>query len=461
MRKYDSNGNEQWTRQFGTGDQDQASGVTVDASGIYVTGRTGGALVQPAQGTDVFLRKYDASGNVVWTRQFGSPGSDLVNAVAVNATGVYVAGEEGRFPGQPFAGGLRDAFVAKFDLAGAPQWTRVFGDDSEDAAYGVTVNSTGVIVVGRTGALPGQTNLGGLDVFVRRYDVNGTETGTLQLGTNSHDYAYGVVSDSLAVYVCGYFSGFAPNQTALGGNDAFVLKFPNPPDVSVGGVVNNATFAPSPAPLAPGSIAAVFGSNLNDGSVVLASSFGPDGRLVTTLGGASVTINNIPAPLFYSLPGQLAVQIPFETAGQTSATIRVTVGGQASVPRTFAVDAFAPGFFTLTSDGRGTAVVLHQDGITLATAQNPARPNEVVVFFGTGLGVLAPPLATGEPSVGNRTAAPSILVGGTQAEVPFSGTTPGLVGLNQINLRIPPNTSPGPAVPVLGGGETSRCSAAS
>lgn len=51
VRKYDSNGNEQWTRQFGTVDAEQAYGVAVDASGVYVTGR-GGALAQPAQGTD-------------------------------------------------------------------------------------------------------------------------------------------------------------------------------------------------------------------------------------------------------------------------------------------------------------------------------------------------------------------------------------------------------------------------
>ena len=57
VRKYDSNGVERWTRQFGTGDQEQAYGVAVDASGVYVTGRTTGSLVQPAQGTDVFLRK--------------------------------------------------------------------------------------------------------------------------------------------------------------------------------------------------------------------------------------------------------------------------------------------------------------------------------------------------------------------------------------------------------------------
>ncbi|MBI3696887.1 MAG: SBBP repeat-containing protein [Acidobacteria bacterium] len=448
VRKYDANGVEQWTRQFGTGDQEQAYGVAVDASGIYVAGRTNGSLVQPAQNTDVFLRKYDASGNVVWTRQFGGTGADYANAVAVNASGVYVAGQ-GRLPGQTFSGGLWDAFVAKFDLAGAPQWTRQFGDDSDDNAFGVTVNSTGVTVVGITGALPGQTNLGGWDVFVRRYDVNGAETGTVQLGTNSHDYAYGVASDGLAVYVCGYFSGFNPNQTALGGNDAYVLKFPNPPDVSPGGVVNNASFAPSPAPLAPGSIAAVFGSNLNDGSVVLASSFGPDRKLVTTLGGSSATINNVPAAMFYSTSGQLGVQIPFETAGQTSATIRVTVGGQTSVPRTFAIDALAPGIFTVTSDGRGTAAVLHQDGVTPVTAQNPVKPNEIVVFFATGLGVLSPPLGTGEPSVGNRTATPTVTIDGASAEILFSGAAPGFVGLNQINLRIPANTRTAGNIPVV------------
>ncbi len=445
VRKYDANGNEVWTRQFGTGDTEEAYGVAVDASGVYVAGRTNGALAQPAQGTDVFVRKYDASGNAVWTRQFGGPGADYGNAVAVDATGVYVAGETGGLPGQTKIGGLFDAFVAKFDLAGTPQWMREFGTDSEDAAYGVTVNAGGVSVVGYVGNfLPGFTNLGQSDAYIRRYDANGAETGTLQFGGNAHDVVYGVASDGLAVYVCGY--NLISNQ---GSDDAFVAKFPNPPDVSPGGVVNNGSFAPSPAPLAPGSIAAVFGTNLNDGSVVLASSFGPDGKLVATLGGSSATINNLPSPMFYSTSGQLGVQIPFETAGQTSATIRVTVNGQTSVPRTFAIDALAPGIFTVNSAGTGTAAVLHQDGVTPVTAQSPAKPNEIVVFFATGLGVLSPPLGTGEPSVGNRTAAPTVTIDGASAEILFSGAAPGFVGLNQINLRIPPGTRTAGNIPVV------------
>ena len=276
-----------------------------------------------------------------------------------------------------------------------------------------------------------------------RYDANGAETGTAQFGSAGTNKAYGVASDGLAVYVAGYIA--APAE----GNEAYVIKFPNPPDVSPGGVVNNGSFGPSPAPLAPGSIAAVFGTNLNDGSVVLASSFGPDGKLVTTLGGSSTTINNIPASAFYSTTGQLGVQIPFETAGQTTATIRVTVNGQTSVPRTFAIDALAPGIFTVRSDGRGTAAVLHQDGVTVVTAQNPAKPNEVVLFFATGLGVLSPPLGTGEPATVNRTAAPTVTIDGASAEILFSGAAPGFVGLNQINLRIPPGTRTAAAIPVV------------
>jgi len=114
----------------------------------------------------------------------------------------------------------------------------------------------------------------------------------------------------------GSTNGILPGQTPVEGWDAFVVKLAASsgvsPTVNDGGVVNNASFVPSPAPVAPGSIAAVFGSNLNDGPTVLFSSFGPDGKLVTSLGGASVTINNVPAPIFYSTPGQLGIQIPFE-----------------------------------------------------------------------------------------------------------------------------------------------------
>jgi len=451
VRKYDANGTELWTRQFGTPSAEDATGVAADTSGVYITGRTNGPLATSQGGFDAFLRKYDASGTAVWTRQFGTAETEAAYAVAVNASGVYVGGEtSGTFPGSTKAGGTYDAFVAKFDLAGTQQWVRQIGTQFGDAVYGVAASTAGVYFVGYAGdPFPGQPEGG---AFVRRYDVNGSETGTVQFTGGLRDFAYGASADGSGVYVTGYAAGsstaFGPRPPAFSGTEIFLFKIPNPPDVSEGGVVNNGSFAPSPAPVAPGSIAAVFGTNLNDGTLVLGSSFGANGRLTTTLGGSSASVNNIPASLFYSTPGQLGIQIPFEVTG-TSATIRVTVAGQTSAPRAFAIDTVAPGIFTTTADGRGTAAVLHQDGVTPVTAQNPAHPDEVVVLFVTGLGTLAPPLATGEPAALNRVGNPVVTIDGSSAEILFAGAAPGFVGLNQVNLRIPPNTRTAANIPVV------------
>lgn len=105
----------EWTRQFGTSTSDQANAVAVDASGVYVAGYTRGTLPgQTSAGSwDVFLRKYDAAGREVWTRQFGTSAFDVAFAVAADPSGVYVAGgTDGTFPGQTNAGGA-DAFLAK------------------------------------------------------------------------------------------------------------------------------------------------------------------------------------------------------------------------------------------------------------------------------------------------------------------------------------------------------------
>ena len=207
------------------------------------------------------------------------------------------------------------------------------------------------------------------------------------------------------------------------------------PDVLA--VVSNATFRSGR--LAPGYIAAVFGTNLNDGSTVL-SAFGADSKLLTSLGGTSVRINNIPAPLFYSTPQQLGIQIPLELSGQSTATIQVAVGSQTSAPRAIVLDAFAPVLFESTRDFTGppeAGAIFHEDGVSPVTFESPARQGEIILIYALGLGSVTPPLATGAPSVGNLTVAtPTVTIDGIAAEVKFSGTAPGFVGLYQINVKI-------------------------
>ncbi|MGH2829641.1 MAG: SBBP repeat-containing protein, partial [Actinomycetota bacterium] len=118
LRGYDASGTAIWTRQFGTASIDQAFGVAVDGPGnVYVAGLAYGALPgQTSSGFgDAYLRRYDASGAVIWTRQFGTPNHDYALGVAVDGPGnVYVSGyTDGTLPGQTASGG-GDAFALKW-----------------------------------------------------------------------------------------------------------------------------------------------------------------------------------------------------------------------------------------------------------------------------------------------------------------------------------------------------------
>ncbi|MDA0204709.1 MAG: hypothetical protein O2795_05095 [Acidobacteria bacterium] len=217
------------------------------------------------------------------------------------------------------------------------------------------------------------------------------------------------------------------------------------PAVPDGGIVNNGSFALHPAPLGPGSIAAIFGSNLNDGPPACGTAFA-DGKLLTSICGVSVKVNDIQAPMFYAQPGQLGIQIPFELAGSNSAQVTVDVLGQTSEPRTIFLGQAAPGIFTVNQQGTGQGAILIANSNILVAPEGsipgrdarPARRGEIVTIFLTGLGVTSPALETGAPSGGNQTAtAATVTIDGLPAVVNFSGTAPGFVGLNQINVTIP------------------------
>ena len=90
--------------------------MVVDAAGdVFISGWTRGGLDGPnAGGADAFLAKYDNSGNIVWTHQFGTPGEDFGLGESVDALGnIYISGFTDASLGGTSAGEW-DAFVAKF-----------------------------------------------------------------------------------------------------------------------------------------------------------------------------------------------------------------------------------------------------------------------------------------------------------------------------------------------------------
>jgi hypothetical protein len=232
IRKYDTSGNELWTHQFGSSSSESAYGIAVDNTETYMVGATRGTL--PGQTSfglvDAFIRKYDTSGNELWTRQFGgvitnSFYQDSANAVAVS-DGVYVVGDTGApLPDQTSAGSL-DAYLRKYGMDGSENWIRQFGTSEEDGATSVAASGSDIYVVGNTrGAFPQQTNAGGQDVYIRKYDGAGTEVWTYQFGSPSDDGSNGVATDSSGVYIAGRTQGTLPGQTSTGQTDAFIRKY--------------------------------------------------------------------------------------------------------------------------------------------------------------------------------------------------------------------------------------------
>jgi len=228
LRKYDPDGTEIWTRQFGTDRYDRVLGTAASSDGaVYVVGKTHGAMpgqTRVGQG-DVFICKFDSSGSLIWVRQFGTALMDVARAVGVDSDGnAYVAGvlEEN--------GGWGEFILRKYDPAGAEIWTRRFCAAPNTCwATAVAVDADGNphIAGGVRGTLPGQTRTGSQDAFVRKYDPDGTEVWTRQFGAGIGTHSEAVAVDlSGYVWVSGRTWGVAfPGHASAGGSDIFVRKY--------------------------------------------------------------------------------------------------------------------------------------------------------------------------------------------------------------------------------------------
>jgi hypothetical protein len=242
LLKHNTAGTQLWKKQLGSVKDDLATGVAVDCSGAevtYVAGYTLGSLDGNVSAglSDAFLTKYDAAGTKVWTKQLGSSNADYAHAVATDSSGnIYVAGYTfASLPGQSSAG-KQDAFVAKYNSSGALLWTRQFGTPEDDQARGVATDASGNIYV--AGYVKGDLDGGGPgvhagleDAFIRKYDAAGALLWTRQKGTSASDFAYGLATSkqltgAIHVYAAGYTKGNF-DGTSQGSNDAIVMKYDN------------------------------------------------------------------------------------------------------------------------------------------------------------------------------------------------------------------------------------------
>jgi uncharacterized protein (TIGR03437 family) len=157
-----------------------------------------------------------------------------------------------------------------------------------------------------------------------------------------------------------------------------------------------------------------------------------------------VLVNNTLSPLFFGAPNQINFQIPSNAPISGTADVQVVDAATNRVlgDTTVVMNNVAPGVFTQDASGSGDGVIANQDA-TLNTPSNPAKAGSVVTLYLTGQGPI-----TGMPpdgDVSNATLSVPYVTNvyiGDQTIVPqenilYSGLAPTLVGVWQINVKIP------------------------
>ena len=198
-----------------------------------------------------------------------------------------------------------------------------------------------------------------------------------------------------------------------------------PPQIS--SIVNAASGTATS--LAPGEIFSIFGLGV----------------------GGTVLVNGVSAPLLYTSSGQVNAVVPYEAGTSGIAKVKVAVAGVSSGEWGVPLTSAAPAIFTINASGAGAGAVLNQDS-SVNSAANPAARGSVIQIFGTGQGITSPPSLTGAISTGAGNAAVlpvKVTIGGIDATVQYQGAAPGLIsGALQVNALVPPDVTPGVAVPL-------------
>ncbi len=173
-------------------------------------------------------------------------------------------------------------------------------------------------------------------------------------------------------------------------------------------------------------------------------------RLPTTLSGVSVTVNNMPAAIFYVSPTQINALSPLDSATGMVPVV-VTNAAGVSEPMMVMKAAAAPAFFAPAAQGgRYYARGMAADGTWVGKtgvdidARRGARPGETITLFGTGFGApsTAVPADTLPTAPVTLAVKPTIRLGETSLTFPGNGVL-ALPGLYRFDVTIPAGTADG------------------
>jgi uncharacterized protein (TIGR03437 family) len=172
------------------------------------------------------------------------------------------------------------------------------------------------------------------------------------------------------------------------------------------------------------------------------------------LGGLEVLVNDRPVPIYFISPGQINYLVPFDipSSGEVEVQVVRRATGQVLAAGPVRMNVVAPALFAMGGFEDGPLAALNQD-LSVNTPANPVGRGQIITLFGTGFGDVASRPAEGTPPSGAVQGNEQIrvVIGSDfvrQEDIQYFGLAPGLVGVYQINVRVPEAVAPNAAVPV-------------
>jgi hypothetical protein len=242
----------------GTSDDEIGAACTSDVYGnVFVTGWFYNqymyigtdTLINSASGTpEIFLAKYDSSGNFLWAESAGGNDGDGPTSIASDSSGnVFISGDFvsasasfGSYTLFNSAPSLDHTFLAKYDSSGNVLWAHA-PVGSYDKAFGIASDRNGNIYMAGS-FVSNQITFGTItlsrvsnfdsDLYVVKYDANGNAIWAKRAGNTSfNEPAFAIAVDIYSdIYVCGEFTDTvtlsfgSSNLTNNGLSDVFLAK---------------------------------------------------------------------------------------------------------------------------------------------------------------------------------------------------------------------------------------------
>ncbi len=246
--KYDATGNVLWAKSAGGVYGERGQSVCTDASGnVFITGHFYSPTIivgtttltntnQTTDSTsDIFIVKYDASGNVLWAKSEGGGSNESGQSVCTDASGnVFITGSfysDNLYIGTTWLfksewDRYNDIFIVKYDTSGNVLWAKSAGGVGYDEGYAVCTDSTGNLFVTGTNSFT--------DIFIVKYDTSGNVLWAKSAGGTGSDVSSGVSIDASGnVIITGGFGSpsisfgtalLTNTKTTVNSMDIFIAK---------------------------------------------------------------------------------------------------------------------------------------------------------------------------------------------------------------------------------------------